>query len=48
MGDEMGDAVQKFGAGKIFLMFWKISHQGCIYLIQNTIKTVIFWNIITI
>ncbi len=25
--------VQKFGVGKIFLYFWKKSHQGCIYLI---------------
>ncbi len=23
-------------------------HQGCIYLIENTVKTVIMWNIITI
>ena len=34
-----------------FLMFLKevsSAHQGCIYLIKNTVKTVILWNIITI
>jgi len=24
------------------------AHKGCIYFIQNTVKTVIFWNIITV
>ncbi len=24
------------------------AHQGCIYVLKNTVKTVILWNIITI
>ncbi len=28
--------------------FLNLVHQGCIYLIKNTIKTIIMWNIITI
>ncbi len=42
--------IQKFGVRE-YLMFWKdvsYAHQGCIYLIKNTVKTVILWNIITI
>ncbi len=34
-----------------FLMFLKevsSAHQGCIYLIKNTVKTPILWNIIKI
>ncbi len=39
--------VQMFGVGKFYNLFKKVSyaHQGCIYLIKNT---VILWNIITI
>ncbi len=25
-----------------------LSHQGCIYFVRNTVKTIILWNIITI
>ncbi len=42
--------IQKFGV-RDDLMFCKdvsYAHQGCIYLIKNTVKTVILWNIITI
>ncbi len=38
--------VQKFGDSKIFLMFLKevsYAHQGYIYLIKNTVQTVILW-----
>ncbi len=34
---------KKFGVGKVF---WKNTPPGCIYLIKNTIKTVILWDII--
>ncbi len=41
--------LSKFGVGKIFFfMFLKevsYAYQECIYLIRNTVKTVIFWNI---
>ncbi len=30
------------------LNFWTKSHQGSIYLIKNTVKKVILWNIIRI
>ncbi len=36
--------VHKFEVSKI-LCFWKRSHQGCTYLIKNTVKTVRLWNI---
>ncbi len=39
------DAMQKFGVDSIFFMFLK---ECCIYLIKNTVKTVILWNIIII
>ncbi len=42
--------IQKFGV-RDDLMFCKdvsYAHQGCIYLIKNTVKTIILWNIITI
>ncbi len=32
----------------MFLKEVSYAHQGCIYLIKNTVKTVILWNIITI
>ncbi len=28
--------------------FWGFSYQGCIYMIKNTVRTVILWNIIAI
>jgi len=37
-------AVQKFGVGKIRLMFLKevsFAHQSCDYVIKNTVKTLI-------
>ncbi len=42
--------IQRSGFGKIFFMYLKVSyaHSGSIYLIQNTVKTVILWIIITI
>ncbi len=41
---------QKFLNSKIAMFFKEFSsaHQACIYLIQNTAKTVTFWNICTI
>ncbi len=42
----MYTAIQKLGISKIFNVFY--AHQGCIYLIKNTEKTVILWNIIAI
>ncbi len=38
------------GIQKYFFFLKEISsaHQGCIYLIKNTAKTVILWNIITV
>ncbi len=42
---------EKFGVGKIFLIFLKegsYTHQNWIDLIKNTVKTVILWNIITV
>ncbi len=42
---------QKYLNSKIFLCFFKefsSAHQACIYLIQNTAKVVILWNIFTI
>ncbi len=33
--------VEKFGVGKIFLMFLTYAHKGCIYLVKNTIKTTV-------
>ncbi len=47
----MHTTIQKFGVGKIILMFLKevsYAYQGCIYLIKNTVKTVTLWNTITI
>ncbi len=43
-------AAQKFGISKILMFFKGVSsaHQGCIYSIKNTEKTVIFWNLIAI
>ncbi len=38
----------KFGEGKIMFLNEGYDHQGCVYLIKNTVKTVIWWNIITI
>ncbi len=40
-------SVQKFGVN-IFFMFLEVAsaHQGCIYLIKNTFKMIIVWNII--
>ncbi len=43
--------VQRFGVGKISEMIVKEvshAHQGGIYMIKNTVKTVILWKIITI
>ncbi len=40
--------VQRFGVN-VFLMLLKVVsyvHQGCIYLIEDTEKTVMLWNII--
>ncbi len=34
-----------WGSVRIVIVF---DHQGCFYFIQNTIKAVIFWNIITV
>ncbi len=41
---------QKFLNSKIFMFFKEFSsaHQACTYLMQNTAKTVTFWNIFTI
>ncbi len=39
----MHTTIQKFGVGKIILMFLKevsYAYQGCIYLMKNTVKTV--------
>ncbi len=43
-------ATQKFGISKIFNVFKGVSsaHQGCIYSIKNTVKTVILWNLIAL
>ncbi len=44
-------SVQKFGVGKIFVMFIKkvsYAHQGCMYLFQNTVKSVMLQNIVSI
>ncbi len=53
---QYGNTIQKFGVGiKINKCFSdnlmkeaSSAHQGCIYLIQNTVKTVKFWDIITV
>ncbi len=46
----MYTTVKRFGVSKICLCLWKVTcaHQDCIYLIKNPVKTVMFWNIITI
>ncbi len=44
------NTLQKFGVSEIW-RFWKkasYAHQGYIYLIKNTVKTVLLWNIITL
>ncbi len=43
--------IQKFLNSKIFFFFFNevsSAHQPCIYLIQNTAKAVILWNIFAI
>ncbi len=45
--DENYSTIQKFAVSKIFQCFLNEGyyvHQGCIYLIKNRVKTVIFWN----
>ncbi len=46
----MHTAAQKFGISKIFMFYKGVSfaHQGWIYSIKNTEKTVILWNLIAI
>ncbi len=43
-------AVQHFWVGKIKKRFFKVcnAHQGCIYLINNTVKTQILWYVIIV
>ncbi len=45
--------IQKLGVGKIYLFFLHFGskshvHKGCVYLMTNTVKATILWNIITI
>ncbi len=46
----MGVTLQFKSLGSVRFIFIQVSsaHQGCIYLIKNTVKTVKLWNIITI
>ncbi len=44
------DGICLFEVGKILMVLKEASYayQGCIYLIKNTLKAVVLWNIITI